>query len=1469
MTDDIHSSSITASTTENEKDFDEAFFVVLFAVVVLMLSWSDSLHHSSRDDDGCCDFRKTVVVVVSSFKSLTPIVPHRPLLSKVPLSLRKERSLWMTISTSTTITVNATANDNSGDEVHSNGYNFRNKNFIPPEELEKILDNVDIVALIESYGILEFKRTTSNGGSTGFYEKATCLCPFHDDRNPSLKIDGERGIYKCFSCGSGGNALKFVREYSERYYNHHDDEDDGDTKNRASPNPLTFLEAVRVLEDFAMMPAANGVQRRRHRQRLEKTWISIQKNNQTSLIGSSSRERILLANFHAAAYFEECLFGLPSAGIARTHLRSRGIHPSTVKSFAIGFAPESYFFTEGQRQQQSLPWGEGSVVHRLRDKGFTPQEILDAGLAILTKKGKQRQEQERFAEDNHGEKKSNNEKDDNNNNNNSNINTRDFSNLMDRFRGRLIVPIFDATGTQVLGFGGRILQTSGKISSDYKVAKYLNSPESLVFRKKELLFGRHMVKFVAKRKTIGKDSLDGAKTVKATTRRSLIVVEGYMDAIAMWQAGIEETVASMGTALSQEQLLAAASIARDIGGRVVLCLDNDVAGIAAITRLCTGSVPILLSVIKQSKVEIFVAKIPESVKDPAEFLEEHRDVDNVDEKFRDEVIQNSQEWRVWYMFHLIAAHDPSASAGEDGSFSQIFDNVASFLSLIESVEERTKKAEVIASKLADLVDAGNVNTDDNDNSRLEVSRTTYIELASNLIEKAASIAHSKSTSFQRSFQVTRSSAKKEPFVPRSFEISQDMTSAEEGNTFDTKKSIEAVELESVDDSFIWTQEENKSPKKRQRARLKRRHIINPPRRHMTKHIAGFKSNTFDDEWLGVTKDKYTNQRNPLRYELNVAQATGQTKKYIGPELSIRFNKNEYHGTWTTSAATAAGYTHQSIPNKKMDFLGKGTSSLIQTNEEDTSMFVEDLLFSILVRFSEARKSLHESIRISEASGSGSKIICSSLEKSWLFKCLVEEMDEIPQDIVGLKDLEKIRSYLKKRPDAFPGAFGSIFEHESHSSLNEIDDQVTSFVVDLSTEQLKSTLVDDETIIVVDDSVDSSEERDLSIEPSTISLDISAVKSLPTVIPTIPEIDEEWSDFPEIDDLGGEYFENKNILDGDVMTTEIPTVDDSNDTFLDPKKIGGTASIIDTNKTDFLEAVFVAAEIPFPHKEEDKILLVEEGSLDRFFVEGAGNCEIFTKHYSDADSISNGSNEDKANWAIQDLYTILELTSVLKRVEAGRSFMVEHQESWFNKTVFIQDDNTTSTATEKDLAEYCSPQATGGGLLKDLQRIFNLKEKNKKATERIFSLMHADFLDKSAGIRGYSWLKNVLRLNELKMVEWNDIIESKEDFRNSDEVLDDLEDTVFSDWNELSDPGEMWEFDKNVNHNHRSHFADLVIDREDSESPNEFIERYEDEWEGLFDDDDDVDNHERSESLGEIFEQCEDSSNSVTEEDVIN
>lgn len=195
------------------------------------------------------------------------------------------------------------------------------------------------------------------------------------------------------------------------------------------------------------------------------------------------------------------------------------------------------------------------------------------------------------------------------------------------------------------------------------------------------------------------------------------------------------------------------------------------------------------------------------------------------------------------------------------------------------------------------------------------------------------------------------------------------------------------------------------------------------------------------------------------------------------------------------------------------------------------------------------------------------------------------------------------------------------------------------------------------------------------------------------------------------------------------------------------------------------------------------------------------------------------------------------------------------------------DNHTSTISsqKKELAEYCASQASDGGLRMDLHRIRSLIEKNKQATDRIFAMMHADFTDSSADIRGYSWLGNVLKFNEMKMVEWNDIIESKANFQYSDEGLEDLEDIVYSDWNELSDPGEMWEFDKNVDLTHRSHFADLVIDRPDSETPDDFAQRYEDEWDvdawehehDEVEEGDDIENNEDNESPEEFSERYED------------
>lgn len=97
---------------------------------------------------------------------------------------------------------------------------------IPPEQLERLKESVDIVSVIESYGLPGFQRYGNN--------RAKALCPFHDDHNPSLSVDGQRGLYKCFSCGAGGDVFNFVRQYSA-----------------LKSEPMTFYQAVQhVANEF-------------------------------------------------------------------------------------------------------------------------------------------------------------------------------------------------------------------------------------------------------------------------------------------------------------------------------------------------------------------------------------------------------------------------------------------------------------------------------------------------------------------------------------------------------------------------------------------------------------------------------------------------------------------------------------------------------------------------------------------------------------------------------------------------------------------------------------------------------------------------------------------------------------------------------------------------------------------------------------------------------------------------------------------------------------------------------------------------------------------------------------------------------------------------------------------------------------------------------------------------------------------
>lgn len=136
----------------------------------------------------------------------------------------------------------------------------------------------------------------------------------------------------------------------------------------------------------------------------------------------------------------------------------------------------------------------------------------------------------------------------------------DYSSLMDRFRGRLVVPILDATGKKVVAFGGRILTGDDKSTNGYKAPKYLNSPETLVFQKKQILFGNHMVVEEYQRMKNAASKSSSQSIPLESSDNSLIIVEGYMDVLALWDVGIRTVVASMGTAITLEQLKLASKI---------------------------------------------------------------------------------------------------------------------------------------------------------------------------------------------------------------------------------------------------------------------------------------------------------------------------------------------------------------------------------------------------------------------------------------------------------------------------------------------------------------------------------------------------------------------------------------------------------------------------------------------------------------------------------------------------------------------------------------------------------------------------------------------------------------------------------------------------------------------------------------------------------------------------------------------
>jgi len=307
------------------------------------------------------------------------------------------------------------------------------------------------------------------------------LCPFHNEKTGSFHVSQNKQIFKCFGCGAGGNVFTFVMDY-ENY---------------------TFVEALKNLADRAgiKLPEAE-----------------YDENTKRQM---GRRARLLELNKDAANYFYVQLRANQGA-VGMEYFKKRELSDETMKKFALGFANVT----------------NNDLILYLRSKGYTDQEIRDAGLTNYSEK--------------YG--------------------------MSDKFWNRVMFPIQDINH-RVIGFGGRVIGDGEP--------KYLNSPETEIFDKSRNLYG-----------------LNHARTSR---KDHLILCEGYMDVIAMHQAGFTEAVASLGTAFTSGQ----ASLIRRYTENVILAYDSDGAG----TKAALRAIEILRDVGLTGKILHL-----EPYKDPDEFI---------------------------------------------------------------------------------------------------------------------------------------------------------------------------------------------------------------------------------------------------------------------------------------------------------------------------------------------------------------------------------------------------------------------------------------------------------------------------------------------------------------------------------------------------------------------------------------------------------------------------------------------------------------------------------------------------------------------------------------------------------------------------------------------------------------------------------------------------------------------------------
>lgn len=305
------------------------------------------------------------------------------------------------------------------------------------QEIAQVRNRADIADVIGHYITLNRKG-----------KNYTCTCPFHDDHSPSMSITTDKQIYKCFSCGAGGNVFTFVQNYEK----------------------VSFIEAVYKVADYA------GVS-------IEHSMALPQKTKDPHL-------EALHKVCHEAVEFTHYQMDTLDAKHIKEYLYQRNMNDTLIKNFQLGYNP-----------------GDDALYRFLHAKKYHDDDILQAGLARYTTMG-----------------------------------------IKDVFANRIMIPIHDAFG-EAVGFSARRIK-------DRDEAKYINTSETDIYKKGNLVFNYHRAKLPARQ------------------AKKALLVEGAMDVLAFEKVDIHYALATLGTAATKEQL----QLLKQLHVIIVICYDGDEAG---------------------------------------------------------------------------------------------------------------------------------------------------------------------------------------------------------------------------------------------------------------------------------------------------------------------------------------------------------------------------------------------------------------------------------------------------------------------------------------------------------------------------------------------------------------------------------------------------------------------------------------------------------------------------------------------------------------------------------------------------------------------------------------------------------------------------------------------------------------------------------------------------------------------------